>query len=71
MTPLVARFQRTRWSEVRRRIDVMKRGEHAYFRADEKGAVTTAITRTQDAYGTRRYRYGDWLRAMIVVERIR
>lgn len=51
------RFDRRRWSEVRRRIDRLNAGEGTRFRLSEKGAVSTAITRTQDAYETRRYVY--------------
>ncbi len=48
-------FQRSRWSEVRRRIDAMKAGEGTRFTLDEKNNVATSISRTQDAYDGRRY----------------
>ncbi len=50
-----ARFDRRRWSDTRKRIDAMKAGEGTRFLLTEKGAVSTAITRTQDAYSDRRY----------------
>ncbi len=77
MTALAARFQRSRWSEVRRRIDKLNAGEGTRFRLSEKGAVSTAITRTQDAYETRRYVYKTELdyrvsnEPMVVVRRIK
>lgn len=52
---MVQRFQRSRWSFVRRRVDAMPGGSVRAFARKHRDAVVTAIRRTQSAYGDRRY----------------
>lgn len=57
MHPLVARFQRCRWSETRKRIDALEVGQSVTLPTTEFNNITTTIQRLQEAYeDTRRWR---------------
>jgi hypothetical protein len=74
MTALVARFQRSRWSGVRRRIDGMVAGFAQTFYRSDRNAVMTAIRRTVSAYPDRQYttRGGDqYAKGAVLVRRVR
>ena len=54
--PLVARFQRIRWSETRRSMDGMKPGEKLILPESEYYNAHASAARLNDAYaGTRRW----------------
>lgn len=52
---MTARFQRSRWSPLRKSIDALQVGQSIIEPAESRDAIKTNIQRLQDAYGTRRY----------------
>jgi len=54
--PLLARFQRARWSETRRRMDAMRPGETLALARSEYYNAKSSTDRLNDAYeGSRRW----------------
>lgn len=55
--PVIARFQRSRWSPTRRKIDAMGPGESATLPLEQYNTCQSSVQRLQDAYrGKRRWK---------------